>query len=52
MEVLIDNWPAILIGLAIALVVVGLIQRLLKLALLGAVIGVAGLVLWPMVAGG
>ncbi|MFV0526749.1 MAG: hypothetical protein ACK5RL_19875 [Acidimicrobiales bacterium] len=52
MQALIDNWPVILVGLAVALIVVGLIQRLLKLALLGAVIGVVGLVIWPMVSGG
>jgi hypothetical protein len=44
------NWPVILVVLAVALVLIGILRRLLKLAFLGAVVGVAALVIWPMVA--
>ncbi|MCP3987884.1 MAG: hypothetical protein GY724_02320 [Actinomycetia bacterium] len=44
------NWPVVLVVLAVALVFTGLLRRLLKLAFLGAAIGVVGLIIWPMVA--
>ena len=44
------NWPIILVVLAVTLVLTGLLRRLVKLAFIGAVVGVIGLVLWPMVA--
>lgn len=43
-----DNWPALLIGLGIFVVVSGLVRRVAKLAFLGVALGVIGLVVWPM----
>lgn len=50
MEWFVDNWPVILVVLAVVIVFMGVIQRLAKLAFLGAAIGVLGLVVWPMIA--
>ncbi len=44
-----DNWPTLLIGLGIFIVVSGLVRRVAKLAFLGIALGAIGLVLWPMV---
>lgn len=49
MELFADNWPVVLVALAVAMVVLGVIQRLVKLALMGAVVGVVGVFVWPMV---
>lgn len=50
MEFFADNWPIVLVALGALLVVMGLLRRLVKLAFLGAVVGVLALVIWPMVA--
>lgn len=44
-----DNWPTVLIGLGIFIVVSGLVRRVAKLAFLGVALGVIGVVIWPMV---
>jgi hypothetical protein len=44
-----NNWPAILVVLALFLVFLGLLRRLVKLAFFGALIAVAGLLIWPIV---
>lgn len=44
-----ENWPTLLIGLGIFIVVSGLVRRVAKLAFLGVALGVIGLVIWPMV---
>lgn len=50
MEFFADNWPVILVALGALLLVMGLLRRLVKLAFMGAVLGVLALVIWPMVA--
>jgi putative exporter of polyketide antibiotics len=45
-----DNWPAVLIALAVLMVVLGLVRKVVKLAFLGAAVGVIGLFLWPLIA--
>ncbi|MGI9615271.1 MAG: hypothetical protein ACR2QO_20335 [Acidimicrobiales bacterium] len=44
-----NNWPAVLIALAVLMVVLGLVRKVVKLAFLGAAVGVAGLFLWPFI---
>lgn len=43
------NWPTVLIGLGIFIVLSGLVRRVAKLAFLGVAVGVFGLIIWPMV---
>lgn len=45
-----DNWPAVLIVLAVLMVVLGLVRKVVKLAFFGAAVGVIGLFLWPYIA--
>lgn len=45
-----DNWPVLLVLLAVATVFMGVIRKLLKLAVIGVVVGVLGLLIWPLVA--
>ena len=45
-----NNWPAILVALAVLMVVLGLIRKVVKLAFFGAAVGVIGLFLWPYIA--
>lgn len=49
MEWFSENWPVLLVVLGLLLVFMGLLRKLVKLAFFGVVIGVAALVLWPMV---
>ncbi|MDH3299644.1 MAG: hypothetical protein OES24_03970 [Acidimicrobiia bacterium] len=49
MDWFVDNWPTLLIGLGIFIVLSGLVRRVAKLAFLGIALGAVGLVLWPMV---
>ncbi len=51
MDWFVDNWPAVLIILAVLMVVLGLVQRLVKLAFVGAAVGVIGVVAWPFIVG-
>lgn len=44
-----SNWPIVLIGLGVFIVISGLIRRVAKLAFVGLAVGVFGLVIWPMV---
>ena len=44
-----DNWPILLVALAVFIIFTGLIQKVAKLAFLGIAIGALGLVLWPFV---
>lgn len=44
-----NQWPLLLVALALFIVVAGVLRRVAKLALIGVVIGVVGLVIWPMV---
>ncbi len=44
-----SNWPTLLIGLGVFIVISGLIRRVAKLAFLGLALGVFGLFIWPMV---
>lgn len=44
-----NNWPVILVVLGLLLLFLGLLRRLVKLAFFAAVIGVAGVVLLPLV---
>ncbi|MGF1599645.1 MAG: hypothetical protein ACFCVK_22485 [Acidimicrobiales bacterium] len=48
MEWFAGNWPVVLVVLAVALILVGMVRRLLKLAFLGVVLAVVGLVIWPL----
>lgn len=51
MDLFTSNWPAVLIVLALLLILTGLLRRLIKLAIFGVLLGVLGLVIWPLVAG-
>ncbi|MDH4279522.1 MAG: hypothetical protein OEZ14_02295 [Acidimicrobiia bacterium] len=44
-----NNWPTLLIGLGVFIVLSGLVRRVAKLAFLGIALGVFGLIIWPMV---
>ncbi|MEM7323745.1 MAG: hypothetical protein AAF531_11725 [Actinomycetota bacterium] len=44
-----NNWPVLLVGLAVFIVVTGLMRRVAKLAFFGVALGALALVLWPMV---
>lgn len=44
-----DNWPTLLIGLGVFIVLSGLVRRVARLAFLGIGLGVLGLIIWPMV---
>lgn len=46
-----DQWPLLLVALAVFIIVTGLMRRLAKLAFVGIALGAVGLVLWPIVAG-
>lgn len=49
MEALASNLPVVLIVLAVALVVLGIVRRLLRLAFFGAAVGLVALLVWPVV---
>ena len=51
MDAFADNWPVILVVLAVALIFVGLLRKLVKLAFMGVALGAIGLFIWPMVSG-
>lgn len=44
-----DQWPLLLVALAVFIIVTGLLRKVAKLAFIGIAIGAIGLVLWPMV---
>lgn len=46
-----DNWPMILVVLALFIIGAGLIRRVAKLAFVGVAMGAVGLFLWPLVTG-
>lgn len=46
-----DQWPLVLVALAVFIVVTGLMRRIAKLAFVGVALAAVGLVLWPLVAG-
>ena len=46
-----EQWPLILVALAVFIVLTGLLRRVAKLAFVGVALGAIGLVLWPMVSG-
>lgn len=51
MDLFTSNWQVILIILAVLLILTGLLRRLIKLAIFGVLVGVVGLVIWPLVSG-
>lgn len=51
MDVFADNWPVILVVLAVVLIFMGLLRKLVKLAFIGVALGAIGLFIWPMVSG-
>lgn len=44
-----NNWPIILVALAVFIIAAGLMRKIAKLAFVGVAVGAIGLVLWPMV---
>ncbi len=44
-----DNWPVLLVALAIFIIGAGLMRKVAKLAFIGVAVGALGLVLWPYV---
>ena len=44
-----DQWPLLLVALALLIIMTGVVRRVAKLAFVGVVIGAVGLVIWPMV---
>ncbi len=50
MEWFAENWPVILVILAVVLLFMGLIRKLVKLAFIGVALGALGLFIWPLVA--
>ena len=51
MEWFTDNWPLILVALAVFIIATGLIRKVAKLAFIGVALGALGLVIWPYVSG-
>lgn len=49
MEWFANNWPMLLIGLGVFIVLSGVIRKVAKLAFFGIAVGVLGLIIWPMV---
>ncbi len=49
MDWIIENWPVLLAGFAVVMVVFSLIKKLVKLAMLAGIVAVIALVIWPMV---
>ena len=49
MEWFASNWPVILVVLAVALVVLGLLRRLVKLAFMGVALAVIGFAIWSAI---
>ncbi|MGB5759298.1 MAG: hypothetical protein WBM50_20460 [Acidimicrobiales bacterium] len=45
----IDNWPLILVVLAMFIILAGLMRRVAKMAFFGLAVGAVGLVIWPYV---
>lgn len=45
-----DQWPLLLVALAVFIILTGLLRKVAKLAFLGVALAAIGLVLWPMVA--
>lgn len=48
---LVDQWPLILVALAVFIIVAGVLRKIAKLAFIGLALAAVGLVLWPMVSG-
>jgi hypothetical protein len=44
-----NNWPILLVGLALFIIAAGLMRKVAKLAFFGVALGAIALVLWPMV---
>ncbi len=44
-----NNWPIILVALAVFIIGAGLLRRVAKMAFFGVAVGVLGLFLWPLV---
>jgi len=46
-----NNWPLLLVALALVVIVTAIIRKLAKLAFIGVAVGAVGFVIWPMVSG-
>lgn len=46
-----DNWPMVLVALAVLIIGAGLIRNVAKIAFVGVALAVLGLVIWPLVNG-
>lgn len=44
-----NNWPIVLVALAVFIIGTGLVRKVAKLAFIGVAIGALGLVVWPYV---
>ncbi|MGH1488368.1 MAG: hypothetical protein ACRBK7_03085 [Acidimicrobiales bacterium] len=44
-----NNWPVLLVALALFIIGAGLMRKIAKMAFLGVAIGALGLFLWPIV---
>lgn len=44
-----NNWPLLLAGLALFIIVTGLMRRLAKLAFFGVALAAVALLVWPVV---
>ena len=44
-----NNWPLLLVGLALFIIVTGLMRKVAKLAFFGIALGAIALLVWPMV---
>jgi len=44
-----NNWPMLLIGIGVFIILSGVIRKVAKLAFFGIAVGVLGLIIWPMV---
>jgi uncharacterized membrane protein len=49
MEWFVDNWPVVLVILAVAFLATAIVRKLVKLAFFAIVLGVIGFVIWPLV---
>jgi len=43
-----DQWPLILVALAVFIIVAGVLRKIAKLAFMGVALAAVGFVLWPI----
>jgi hypothetical protein len=44
-----NNWPILLVALAVFIIAAGLMRKIAKMAFIGVALGAIGLAIWPFV---